>query len=145
MRECLEQMGGVTRKEFLIQRLTVWKGVKKLGNCNVFDTFPRRFTEKIAQITIIIQSEKKLWKACMVMLISWSLTWSPYALLFLLAISGQQNLLSHHSVMAAGWLTYIVHFQTFPNISKHFQILLPVGSWKAKFNFFRFSIKRKLN
>ena len=50
----------------------------------------------------IVQSEKKLWKACMVMLISWSLTWSPYALLFLLAISGQHHLLSHHSVMAAG-------------------------------------------
>merc|ERR1719219_1357237 len=68
MRECLKQMGGVTRKEFLIQRLT---------------------------------SEKKLWKACLVMLISWSLTWSPYAFLFLLAISGQHHLLTHHSVMAA--------------------------------------------
>ena len=32
MRECLEQMGGVTRKEFLIQRLTVWEGVKNDGN-----------------------------------------------------------------------------------------------------------------
>ena len=85
MRECLKQMGGVTRKEFLIQRLMVRKGVNK---------------SKIA--TLIVQSEKKLWKACMVMLISWSLTWSPYALLFLLAISGQQNLLTHHSVMAAG-------------------------------------------
>ena len=87
MRECLKQMGEVTRKEFLIQRLTVRKGGSFIF-CN--------------KQSIMVQSEKKLWKACMVMLISWSLTWSPYALLFLLAISGQHHLLTHHSVMAAG-------------------------------------------
>ena len=108
MRECLEQMGGVTRKEFLIQRLTVRKCVSFLL-CN--------------KQSIMVQSEKKLWKACMVMLISWSLTWSPYALLFLLAISGQHHLLNHHSVMAAGPLiplgtVFLAQNSLRPNILK---------------------------
>ena len=45
---------------------------------------------------IPFQSEKKLWRVSIVILLSWSLTWSPYAFVFLACAAGKEDLIDNH-------------------------------------------------
>ena len=49
------------------------------------------------------QSERRLWRASIMMLFAWTVAWTPYALMFLASLSGHRDLITHHSNMWAGW------------------------------------------
>ena len=88
--EFARQMGEMTRTNFLKQRLMV-KAKQHL---------PCLFLK----INVVAgQSERKLWRASMMMLVAWTVAWTPYALMFLASLSGHRDLITHHINMWAGW------------------------------------------
>ena len=81
-------MGDMTRTNFLKQRLMV--KMKFSLRLNILTT------------NSCLQSEKKLWRATVMMLLTWTVAWTPYALMFLASISGHRDLITHHGNMWAG-------------------------------------------
>ena len=88
IKELALQMGDMTRTNFLKQRLMV--KMKFSLRLNILTT------------NSCLQSEKKLWRATVMMLLTWTVAWTPYALMFLASISGHRDLISHHGNMWAG-------------------------------------------
>ena len=88
IKEFALQMGDMTRTNFLKQRLMV--KMKFSLRLNILTT------------NSCLQSEKKLWRATVMMLLTWTVAWTPYALMFLASISGHRDLISHHGNMWAG-------------------------------------------
>ena len=56
--------------------------------------------------TFSLQSEKKLWKASLLMLLIWTISWTPYALVFLASLTGHKHLITHHTDMIPGRISY---------------------------------------
>ena len=85
IKEFAQQMGDMTRTNFLKQRLMVIS-IMTIEHNSISSP----------------QSERKLWRASLMMLLSWTVAWTPYALMFLASVSGYRDLISHHSTMWAG-------------------------------------------
>ena len=48
------------------------------------------------------QSERKLWMVTLMLVLVWLISWTPYAMVFLLSATGYRHLISHHVDMLPG-------------------------------------------
>ena len=51
---------------------------------------------------VFSESEKKLWRSSFTLILSWTLAWTPYALVFLASVTGHEYLITQHTDMLPG-------------------------------------------
>ena len=49
-----------------------------------------------------MQDEKKLWKASLLLLLIWTVSWTPYALIFLASVTGHRQVITLEMDMLPG-------------------------------------------